>query len=170
MKLIDNPKYETLSYGWGEPIFSERLYLPHGYLRITSNLAAGLRRVRHHDRSRKLWVDAVCSNQNEGGEKSAQVGRMSKIYSKTECGLCWLGEGNGSTAAAVSLIKEAAELAPELGLDPTLEDFSLDFSRTPKLSEKIIHFTEQLDMVVLSTFLSQDWFQRLVSREQLHTF
>ncbi|TGO19065.1 hypothetical protein BTUL_0006g01000 [Botrytis tulipae] len=57
-KLEDKPLYEAVSYVWGPPVFPERLYLPSGYLSITTNLAAALRHFRYPDRRRQLWVDA----------------------------------------------------------------------------------------------------------------
>jgi hypothetical protein len=42
-RLADKPSYEALSYAWGDPVFPEKIYLPTGYLAITSNLAAALR-------------------------------------------------------------------------------------------------------------------------------
>jgi len=60
-KLSDKPSYEALSYAWGDSVFSEKIYLPSGYLAITSNLAAALRQLRPENGLRRLWVDAICS-------------------------------------------------------------------------------------------------------------
>jgi len=76
-KLSDQPAYEAVSYAWGEPVYSERIYLPTGHLAITSNLAAALRQLRHKDRSRKLWVDAVCINQVGVGEEDLSCSYLS---------------------------------------------------------------------------------------------
>ncbi|TGO51152.1 hypothetical protein BCON_0167g00040 [Botryotinia convoluta] len=72
VKLEDKPSYEALSYVWGPPVFPERLYLPSGYLSITTSLAAALRQFRYLDRQRQLWVDAVCINQQNDIEKGYQ--------------------------------------------------------------------------------------------------
>lgn len=68
-KISDEPSYEAISYCWGAEVFLERIYLPEGTLAVTENLAAGLRRLRHKDRPRHLWVDAVCINQQDNGKR-----------------------------------------------------------------------------------------------------
>lgn len=75
VSLPEQPFYEACSYCWGDPVFSEKLFLGNGgeYMLINHNLAAELRQLRHPDRRRRLWADAVCINQKDNVEKSAQV-------------------------------------------------------------------------------------------------
>ncbi|KAG0645851.1 Heterokaryon incompatibility protein [Hyphodiscus hymeniophilus] len=51
-----------------------------------------LRRLRHHEKERVLWVDAICIDQEDDKERGHQVGLMCKIYSKAHQVLIWLGE------------------------------------------------------------------------------
>ncbi|KAJ4990044.1 het domain protein [Stagonosporopsis vannaccii] len=83
--------YEAISYVWGEPLFTETLWTPEGFLSITKNLAEVLHQIRHKDKSRNLWADAVCINQKDLKEKGYQVKNMGQIYSKAEGVLIWLG-------------------------------------------------------------------------------
>jgi hypothetical protein len=50
-------------------------------LGITQNLALALRHLRDSQRPRILWIDAICINQNDLPERSAEVRRMGDIYS-----------------------------------------------------------------------------------------
>jgi hypothetical protein len=43
-------------------------------------LGEALRYLRKEDEARILWVDAVCINQQDLGERSAQVNKMGGIY------------------------------------------------------------------------------------------
>ncbi|KAM7208297.1 Heterokaryon incompatibility protein (HET) domain containing protein [Naviculisporaceae sp. PSN 640] len=93
--------FEALSYVWGHEVESGALRLhlqPHisgptatAQVDITTNLAVALRHLRHLDRARILWVDAVCINQQDVAEKTAQVGIMNQIYSRAQRVLIWMG-------------------------------------------------------------------------------
>ncbi|KXH25806.1 hypothetical protein CSIM01_07237 [Colletotrichum simmondsii] len=96
--LLEWPKYEALSYTWadenGDSSKCERAYIGKRWdiLPITKNCFNALRRLRYEDRARRLWVDAICINQNDVGERSHQVGIMQDIYNYAERVLIYLGE------------------------------------------------------------------------------
>jgi len=58
---------------------------------ITQNLGDALRSLRLPDRSRLLWVDAICINQSDNVEKSAVVATMGDIYRNAETVAIFLG-------------------------------------------------------------------------------
>lgn len=90
--LDDRPDYEALSYAWGKTMSPRRALLNGCPLHITESLDLGLRRLRFVDRSRILWVDALCINQGDIQERSQQVQHMAMIYSSAREVLIWLGE------------------------------------------------------------------------------
>ncbi|KAH8682699.1 heterokaryon incompatibility protein-domain-containing protein [Xylariales sp. PMI_506] len=96
--LDDQPRYEALSYVWGDP---QRLALKDITVNgtpvsITANLASGLRRLRQRRARRTIWVDAVCINQADPTEKNHQIPLMSRLYESAEAVVIWLGEpGSG---------------------------------------------------------------------------
>jgi len=106
------PPFVALSYVWGDSTQTERLLLDGQSVQKTTNLIAGLRQLRallgnpsrapdiFRNSSTLFWIDAVCINQSDNAEKSAQVPRMSKIYGAAEFVLAWLGE-NGEDDAEV---------------------------------------------------------------------
>lgn len=47
---------------------------------VTYNLEVALQQLRHAERERILWVDALCINQENDLEKSEQVRPMGRIY------------------------------------------------------------------------------------------
>jgi hypothetical protein len=74
--LVDkgNPAYEALSYVWGYADNPVTIYigLEKKYtLAVTRNLATALRHLRYNDRSRTLWIDAICINQLDIAERSS---------------------------------------------------------------------------------------------------
>ncbi len=60
---------------------------------IRPNLHAALLQLRHPTEETKLWIDAICINQEDSVEKTAQVSRMHQIYSNAENVCIWLGVG-----------------------------------------------------------------------------
>ncbi|EMT71353.1 hypothetical protein FOC4_g10009852 [Fusarium odoratissimum] len=55
-------RYEAASYVWGCPDITTTAIRDEKPLRVTTNLAFGLRAFRLRDASQSLWVDAVCIN------------------------------------------------------------------------------------------------------------
>ncbi|KAI0856780.1 heterokaryon incompatibility protein-domain-containing protein [Xylaria cubensis] len=99
--------YEAISYTWGtgeasNPVFvtDDKSIVP-AVLTIGSNLATALTHLRYKDRSRSLWIDAICINQSDENERTAQVKRMSAIYKQASRVVVWLGPGDYSSALAI---------------------------------------------------------------------
>lgn len=85
------PEYEALSYTWGKDVGPEKAILNGKPVSITANLDCALRHLRHEDRTRVLWVDALCINQNNVHERNHQVQLMRQIYSRAHTVIIWLG-------------------------------------------------------------------------------
>tara|TARA_R110002003_G_scaffold109_12_gene9229 strand:+ start:18658 stop:20244 length:1587 start_codon:yes stop_codon:yes gene_type:complete len=83
--------YEALSYVWGNPMSDRFIYCPKGKIAIAPNLGEALVHVRRTDRTRVLWVDAICIDQANVQERSHQVSIMGSIYAKAQHVLVWLG-------------------------------------------------------------------------------
>ena len=76
--------YEALSWCWGTAQQTSyinirkdgRIY----WKGVQPELVAALKALRHPHRDRYLWIDAICINQQDVGEKNHQVEMMSTIY------------------------------------------------------------------------------------------
>lgn len=66
------------------------------------NLVLALRRLRHKDRERYLWMDAILISRCDLADKSHQVAMMGPIYRSASQVICWLGPGDDSIGAAIS--------------------------------------------------------------------
>ncbi|KAJ3564410.1 hypothetical protein NPX13_g7853 [Xylaria arbuscula] len=105
VSLNDKPSYTALSYTWGARTEGRTLKIrPDGKwisksieLPITDNLFRALRRLRRPLKTHVLWVDAVCINQEDISERSAQVALMEEIYSNAGFTAIWLGDISGKT-------------------------------------------------------------------------
>jgi hypothetical protein len=87
------PDYEALSYVWGDdPAPVDRVSFQRGGLDIGRNLSNALRQLRGNQTSRVLWIDAICINQDDIHERSAQVRLMYYIYNRAKQVIIFLGE------------------------------------------------------------------------------
>ncbi|PVH70582.1 HET-domain-containing protein [Cadophora sp. DSE1049] len=91
----NHESYEALSYVWGEPKFTASIQLNNTPFLITPRLEETLRSLRYEDKSRVLWVDALCIDQGNNNERRYQVGLMRQIYSNCKSGIVWLGPDEG---------------------------------------------------------------------------
>lgn len=95
-----NIPYETVSYCWGRDPGEAVIEIDRRPAKVTWSAVRVLHRLRHREKSRMLWVDAICINQGSNSERSQQVAIMSMIYSQTWRNLVWLG-GDDTSAGAV---------------------------------------------------------------------
>ena len=78
--LEDHPRYEALSYTWGDPGITAAITVGGEEFLATKNLFDFLHSLRSPIADRFLWVDAICIDQTSEKEKFHQIGLMAKIY------------------------------------------------------------------------------------------
>ncbi|KAF2642492.1 HET-domain-containing protein [Massarina eburnea CBS 473.64] len=105
--LRERPRYEALSYVWGDP--TQVRYISCGVteVRVRLSLYEALEGLRLPDRERVLWVDALSINQMDNIEKGKQVQLMSDIYANPQQVLIWLGKPTQETRGAFKALGEA---------------------------------------------------------------
>ncbi|EXK98284.1 hypothetical protein FOQG_01251 [Fusarium oxysporum f. sp. raphani 54005] len=110
------PAYEALSYTWADDnndaSLCQRIFIGLGNraLPITRNCHQALSRLRHKTGSLLIWVDAVCINQSDLGERSEQVAMMGTIFSQATEVHGYVGEDpdnvEGGEVGAITLLKD----------------------------------------------------------------
>lgn len=158
--------FEALSYVWGHEVEIGGLRLQvqsHNYesnamaqVDITANLAVALRHLRHSDRARILWVDAVCINQHDVAEKTAQVGIMNRIYSQAQRVLIWMGPARDHSDWVfehINKVYHEEQVARDARENrPNAEEIkSLD---TPKI-------LSQAETFAFAQLLNREWYTRV---------
>jgi hypothetical protein len=92
---IGGKPYDAQSYVWGDPTpvaFVKCVdEANEGKLGVGAGLAKALIAFRLADQTRRIWVDALCINQNDVAERQSQVRLMGAVYGQAEHVLCWLG-------------------------------------------------------------------------------
>ncbi|KAL8342806.1 hypothetical protein RB598_004259 [Gaeumannomyces tritici] len=87
------PAYQTLSYVWGSARVTEEIFLNGIPWQVTVNLSCALRYLRHSTHPAIFWIDALCINQQDVKERSAQVPLIRDIYSQASGLTIFLGNG-----------------------------------------------------------------------------
>jgi hypothetical protein len=95
IKKYEN-KHIAGSYVWGRPEPSCSILLNGTPFTVRQNLWHFLRACRSKFKTRLMWIDAICINQSDIQERSAQVQEMKRIYSGARCVYSWLGFRNTS--------------------------------------------------------------------------
>lgn len=94
--------YTALSYTWadesGDTSLSHKLYTQAGFVRITKNCDAAIRRLRRLHDVKKVWIDAICINQSNDLERGHQVARMGDIYCRATSIVVYTGEEDSEIA------------------------------------------------------------------------
>ncbi|KAK4888832.1 hypothetical protein LTR27_012293 [Elasticomyces elasticus] len=161
--------YETISYAWGNPARSgcievrmKRRRRWSRQLRVPLNTEAALKRVRLVGRSRMVWIDAVCINQDDKLERSQQVAIMGSIYASSIGNLTHLGDLEDADMAARiqstidNLLIQAKHETNDLR---TFDSFLQDQSQTEQMQRRGLHFDVDDEAVCL--MLKLPWFRRL---------
>jgi hypothetical protein len=132
-RLRNAPKYEALSYEWGTNTSDYKVSCNGQELQVRANLAAALKHLRLADKSRWVWIDAICIDQGNVTERNQQVSIMRDIYAHAHKVLIWLGDELGHTRQAFEFIKtlaklwvtrevarmQSGEIRPQVQLEPT---------------------------------------------------
>ncbi|KAH7068515.1 heterokaryon incompatibility protein-domain-containing protein [Paraphoma chrysanthemicola] len=139
-----NLDYEAVSYTWGDTSQQHAIQLHGGRrsLSVKGNCCNVLRYLRQHHSDRVLWIDAICINQEDLGERSSQVRMMDKVYDLASGVVVHLGE---ETAGSRILFDELAEA-------DALLSKGLPCKR-PRPSERVIR---EIDML-----FERPWFKRV---------
>lgn len=107
--LSDAPGYSALSYAWGDSPLVNGVRCNEYHLSIKPNLLSALTSIQdlqsvgeyHH-----LWIDAICINQSDLQERSAQVSIMKEIYHNAQLVYVWLGGHTSDLGRAIVLIQK----------------------------------------------------------------
>ena len=79
--------------------------------RISHNLYLALKALRYEQKSRVLWVDAICINQDilQSDERNHQIPMMPSIYGDAKQVCVWLGDASIDSEKAIDFIEKIME-------------------------------------------------------------
>ena len=137
VSLNDNPEFEALSYAWGDPELVKSILVDEREFKVTLGAWSALKALRYDDRVRVLWIDAICINQEDMVERTAQLKLMGMIYRKSNSVRVWIGPSDDDDKVAISTLRTLAsgegikELLEYWGLCQDKRDLAIRFLETP---------------------------------------
>ncbi|KUJ09183.1 HET-domain-containing protein [Mollisia scopiformis] len=147
--IIDH--YTALSYVWGNASKTVKIEVEGRDLDVTVNLDSALRHMRDAVRSRWVWADAICINQQDNEEKGHQVGQMAEVYKMAHHTIIYLGHSNTDLDKWITIMTSQDVLQTlDQGRLKASESHELDFFRTQT-----------------RLALQRDWFKRVWVLQEL---
>jgi hypothetical protein len=151
-----SPKYLAVSYCCGDQTIQEAITLNNVRVNVPASAACALRGIRQQDVEINVWIDALCINPNDQGERTHQVLLMSKIYSSADMTLVWLrSEGKiADTLLSANMSDWGQHCQDYRGSPESLIDKDSDTPESVRTAARNL-FTSLL------VYLKQPWFSRL---------
>ena len=122
--------YAALSYAWGSSEKKHQIIVNARPTYVTENLEAALRALSESSSFEdgfKIWVDALCINQEDYPERGSQVSKMRNIYGDAWAVIAWLGDSAHDSDQAIQFVRDlstyseperAQQLEAKLQMDP----------------------------------------------------
>ena len=92
--FAQKPKYEALSYMWGDGFKKITIYIHGKGFKASLNLRSTLECLRDPIEERTLWIDAISINQADIPERNNQLRLMPNICERAKVVLVWLGRSH----------------------------------------------------------------------------
>jgi len=158
-ELTEHLDFDALSYVWGAAPASVMVTCNNRPLLITPAAFKMLQYLYLHQcetktRRRKIWIDAICINQDDKEEKVSQIPLMRGVYSFSTSVIIWMGPPTDETdvffAEFQDVRKKSEEWVAQFVLCPH-----------PELLETGLPCDEFGFSAGLSQLLRNEWFKRL---------
>lgn len=114
------PPYEAMSYTWGDPTKSHAISVNGHTIKTTRNVYNLLYERSPLFSPRRVWIDAICINQDDHAEKAGQVRIMKYIYKCCSKVTIWLGAGQDSRLAVDLILELSHHIAADNPTDAEL--------------------------------------------------
>ncbi|KAI4869608.1 heterokaryon incompatibility protein-domain-containing protein [Hypoxylon rubiginosum] len=182
ISLLEEPatKYLAVSYTWGDALIRRTISIDGVEISVPVNSEIALRNLHNptaiqyrlegsehaalasdavmEDGVCRIWLDAVCINQDDLRERAQQVGLMHDVYSKAVAVLVWLGEDPAGIAQPA--FESVYELA-RTGISSLFAAMSNDGNGRGEFVVRREDLPETVDRGHIQALFSLPWFERV---------
>jgi hypothetical protein len=171
-------RYFALSYTWGAPFdgldpewsdpqATHVLYANGCEFKVRHNLLEALKHMRKKPGFFKLpiWIDAMCINQDDLGEREAQIQRMDEIYASAWATVVWLGPAGADGSLALQAVVDFGtswhRRGKELQTNMSQSLSGEQVARYQEFAESELGGANAKEKVVaIKNLLTRQWFRR----------
>jgi hypothetical protein len=150
------PRYEALSYTWGNSNKARRIWVNGHSFEVTESAYEILRTRSSFWASRLLWIDSICINQTSNDEKTHQIGLMRDIYRSSFTVTVHLSLGEGPE----DLLRQAYASFDAAEIKYVVESMNFNKEMLDQIDTKFDSnmFSVWATLIVL---LKHPWFERV---------
>lgn len=148
--------FDAISWCWGDTgaLKVKKINIKGCVLSVSESAYEVLLELCIAQNKRRVWIDAVCINQDDMAERSQQVAMMSSIYERSAMTLVWLGKDNGTAERSMQMMMEIANWRQiRLGCNQQYGEFWDESTADP--------FPPNIDWDAVGSLFSAPWFTRL---------
>jgi hypothetical protein len=156
VSLDDKPKYNCLSYFWGDETNTAPVMVDGYFMDVTVSLEGALRQLRSETDHLILWADAICINQKDRAERSSQVQFMQRIYQHAWHVFAWLGPCTEDTDIAIEYLNALGKDAEAANIN-NLSLTDINSILSPDTREDLKTFKDSLEDIVKNTMFKIPW-------------
>ncbi|KAE9366627.1 HET-domain-containing protein [Stipitochalara longipes BDJ] len=174
---VCNVEFEALSYVWGDPNPAQTAFVvpaegegrrpptTPATVNMGNNLARALQYLRSPISPRRIWIDAICIDQNNVVERNEQVLRMRDIYKSARRVIVWLGEESPNSQLALNAIRlfsQQVEIIPFGGVMRSPDAQYRDWFHM----ETALPFSID-QWISIDQLLHRPWFERVWTMQEI---
>lgn len=160
--LHEPPYYFALSYCWGNPSRWRVITVDGKPIPVGTKLHAGLQQLRTEN-CLSLWIDAICINQNDEDETSAQISMQKSIYHNVDWVAVWIGPHLAGSEWVMSMLQNL-----DLSRRPSFKDISEPWTPT---SKQLWEHKPGIDAFFRRSFWGRVWIiQEIASASRIRFF
>lgn len=157
-------KFEAISYRWGSDAKLRVLKIDGKALHIPVSAYDVLWARASLWRTRLMWIDAICVNQDDNDDKNQQVGLMREIYDRAARTIVWLGDAPDAALVSSFLVEMFAQL--ENGMSDA--EVALAHSGLKRIRDDNPKW-KALERMLVNPYWSRVWIvQEIVVSRQVH--
>ncbi|KAI1076087.1 heterokaryon incompatibility protein-domain-containing protein [Whalleya microplaca] len=161
--LGELPSFDALSYTWGNTNIVKTILCDGQLLKVHMNAWSALLDLRQEAAPITMWIDAICINQADMDERSAQVQLMRDIYMKASHVAVWMRPTTADTSPVFQTLASLSHLGmTEDSTSPEAPLTSDDLGRRglPKASDPV---WKELDSLLWNQWFSRTWIIQEIS-------
>ncbi|KAI1741664.1 heterokaryon incompatibility protein-domain-containing protein [Xylaria scruposa] len=164
--------FDALSYTWGDDSKKVNIDCDGESIDVTQNCLDGLWHLKEIYGSLRIWVDAICINQNNKEEKNGQLPLMGTIYSQANRVFIWLGPGNNKTDAAMEYLRVgclpfARSLCSHVGRSQVPTGNRMSISLALHWCSRLFTLRQKPHFEGLQDILDRCWIKRLWTLQEV---